>query len=241
MKITFLPAFSLIVFSAFAIGCTGSQKATNSENFGHYPQDTTIRQSLFSDKASTITEDNIAKILDGQYKLPQKLRVAIIRLETETKPRNYFEPWYDEGAMKTRQAYLDKFMDWLKRSERVTMVSTVPEMLLPASPGFTTLREAAVRMQADIVIAYAIRSDLYSKFKLFDKPDIKAFATTQLIVLDVRTGLIPFSLVVTKDALSERKKQEMDNNEAAARVQHEAVLLTIDELGKRMGEFLQKG
>ena len=93
-------------------------------------------------------------------------------------------------------------------------------------------------MQADVVVVYAITSDIYSKYKLFSKPDIKAFATTQLIVLDVRTGLIPFSTIMTRDYLSQKKKEELSNSEAASRVQNEAVLLTINDIGQKITQFL---
>ena len=93
-------------------------------------------------------------------------------------------------------------------------------------------------MQADIVVVYSITSDIYSKYKFFSKADIKAFATTQLIILDVRTGLIPFSAIVTKDYLSQKKKEELSNSEASGRIQNEAVLLTINDIGQKITEFL---
>jgi hypothetical protein len=105
---------------------------------------------------------------------------------------------------------------------------------------FTNIREASVRLQADIVIAYSITTDIYSKYKLFTKPDIKVFATTQLIILDVRTGLVPFSTVTTKDVLSKRLQDELDNAEASNRIQKEAVLLTINEIGEKLKDFFNK-
>ena len=114
----------------------------------------------------------------------------------------------------------------------------MPDLLISKPASFTSIREAAVRMQADIVVVYSIAGDIYSNYKFFTKPDIKAFATTQLIVLDVRTGLIPFSTVVTKDVLSQRKKEELNNSEASSRIQQEAVLLTINEIGQKIKDFL---
>jgi hypothetical protein len=121
----------------------------------------------------------------------------------------------------------------------VVKLAAIPDLLLSRSPSFTNIREAAVRTQADIVVVYAITSDIYAKYKLFSKSDIKAFATTQLIILDVRTGLIPFSTIVTRDYLSQRKKEELDHAEASSRIQHEAVLLTIDEIGQQIIAFLK--
>lgn len=229
-----------MVISLFA--CTGSRETGLSGNNEYYNQfaDTPITQSLFADKNSTITEENIARILDGSYSLPQKLRVAVVRLDAgESSSRSYYYGgWNDEQVIKSRQAYLDKFTAALQKSPRVSAVTVMPEMLVPKNPGFIVLREAAVRMQADVVLVFGIRSDLYSKFKVFDKPDLKAFATTQVILMDVRTGLIPFSSTITKDNLTQRKKEEMDNAEASARVQQEAVLLTIEELGKQLFQYL---
>jgi hypothetical protein len=56
--------------------------------------------------------------------------------------------------------------------------------------------------------------------------------------MDVRSGLIPFSAISTKDALSQKKKEELENAEAASRVQNEAVLATIKDVGEKIRGFL---
>ncbi|GAO43585.1 hypothetical protein FPE01S_02_06910 [Flavihumibacter petaseus NBRC 106054] len=205
-------------------------------NYSHVPvADTTITESLFTDRSSSISEENIQKILDGSYKLPQQLRIAVVRLDPAGGTKRYY--WNDEQYIKSQQAYLDQFVLQLRQSPRVVSVTAVPDMLIAKNPGFTTLREAAVRMQADLVLVYSINSDLYSKYKPFAKPEIKAFATSQLILLDVRTGLVPFSTMVTRDVLSQRSKEELDNYEAAQRIQREAVLETITAIGEQMKGF----
>jgi hypothetical protein len=206
---------------------------------GERPLDTLITQSLFNDKASTISEENIQKILDGNYQLPRQLRVAIVRLESfGLGKRSYWSYWNDEQYVKTQQSYVDLFTDQLKSSPRVTKISLIPDLLISKTPSFTSIREAAVRMQADMVLVYAITSDIYSKSKLFARTDLKAFATTQLLMLDVKTGLIPFSAIVTKDYISEKQKEEMDRAEASTRIQNEAVLLTLREIGQKINQFL---
>jgi hypothetical protein len=195
-----------------------------------------VTESLFTDKNATITEENIKKILDGTLVLPPQLRVGIVRVDHTAPGRRYY--WNDEQFLKTQQSYTDLFTQILKQSPRVTAVSVIPDLLLTRPQTFTNIREAAVRLQTDIVIIYTIATDIYSKYKLFTKPDIKAFATTQLIVLDVRTGLVPFSTIVTKDQLSKKLETDLDNSEATSRIQKEAVLLTIAETGKKLTGFL---
>lgn len=200
--------------------------------------DTLITQSLFNDKAATLSEEAVQKILDGGFRLPQKARVAVVKLESPQLRRVYF--WSDEEYLKTQQSYLDLFTQKLSASARVTKVSVVPDLLISKTPSFTQIREAAVRLQADLVVVYGIASDLYANYRLFGKNDLKAFATTQLIVMDVRTGLVPFSTVVTRDTLSQKKKDEVNEWEARSRIQHAAALLTINEIGNQLTAFLQK-
>ncbi len=203
-------------------------------------RDTFITQSLFTDNASNISEENIQQILDGHYQLPQQLRVAIVRLDQARSNRHYWGYEEDEEKVKAQQAYLDLFTQKLSQSSRVIKLMNVPNMLISKAPTFTNIREAAVRMQADLVLVYSVSSHLYSKYKLFSNTDIKAYATTQLIMLDVRTGLIPFSTVVTKEHLSQKKKEDLDNAEAADRTQHEAILLTIGDATQQIADFLNK-
>ena len=74
---------------------------------------------------------------------------------------------------------------------------------------------------------------------MFSKTDIKAFATTQLIIMDVKTGLIPFTTIVTKDVQSKKKENELNDSEAINRTKNEAVLSTINEIGEQMNDFLK--
>lgn len=230
---------ALIIFICMlAASCDTTSKFSSPANQTEYNNDTLITQSLFNDKASTISEEGIQKILDGNYKLPEQLNVAIVRIENNQQKRSYY--WNDEAYLKTQQSYMDLFGEKFKQSPGVIKVSIIPDLLISKTPSFTNIREAAVRMQADVVVIYSITSDTYSKYKLFTKTDIKAFATTQLILLDVRTGLIPFSTIVTKDLLSLKKKEELDNSEARNRIQNEAVLLTINEIATKITDFLNK-
>jgi hypothetical protein len=232
MKLVALVISTIILISS----CDTTRQINSPINQHGLNRDTFISHSLFADRLSTITEEGIQQILDGTYKLPQQLRVAIVRIDNNQQGLFFY--WNDEEYLKTQQSYLDLFGDKFKQSSRVIRVSTIPDLLISKTPSFTNIREAAVRLQADIVVVYSITSDIYSKYKLFTRPDIKAFATTQLIILDVRTGLIPFSTIITKDILSQRKKEELDNAEARNRIQNEAVLLTINEITQKISDFL---
>lgn len=227
----------LLSISALLISCVTSREIT-SPSSEYYPRDNeSITQSLFNEKNSSISEENIQKILNGNFKLSENLRVAIVKLESNQNVRKYY--WSDEEYLKTQQSYLDLFTRNLKNSGKVKTVKSIPDLLISNNLSFTNIREAAIRTQSDIVVVYSINSDIYSKYKMFSKTDIKAFATTQLIIMDVKTGLIPFTTIVTKDVQSKKQENELNDSEAANRTKNEAVLSTINEIGEQMNDFLK--
>jgi hypothetical protein len=233
------PVAILLIFTFIFSSCDTVKSAYQRPVNEPQAEEVQMTHSLFSDKSATISEEGIQKTLNGNYKLPAQLRVAIVRLDPAVSGNSYQSYWRNEEYLKMQQSYLDVFTEKLQLSPRVTRISVVPELLISKTPSFTNIREAAVRMQADVVVVYSITSDIYSRSRLFSKTDIKAFATTQLIMMDVKTGLVPFSAVVTKDYLSKRKKEELEDAEARNRARHEAVLLTIFEIGQRIADFLK--
>ena len=198
------------------------------------PSDTLIVQSLFGDRSSSITEENIQRVLDGSYRLPAGIRLAVIRLESGSQRYK----WNDENYIKTNQSYLDSFEAKLKSSPHIKSVSTIPGILLGRSPSITSIRETAVRMQCDMVLVYSITDDLYSKYKFFSATDIKAFATTQMVLMDIRTGLIPFSTIVTKDYFSKKNKEDLDQSQTRDRIINEAALASIGAAGQQIVSYL---
>ena len=227
----------LLSISALLISCVTSREITSPSSEYYSRDNESITQSLFNEKNSSISEENIQKILNGNFKLSENLRVAIVKLESNQNVRKYY--WSDEEYLKTQQSYLDLFTRNLKNSGKVKTVKLIPDLLISNNLSFTNIREAAIRTQSDLVVVYSISSDIYSKYKMFSKTDIKAFATTQLIIMDVKTGLIPFTTIVTKDVQSKKQENELNDSEAVNRTKNEAVLFTINEIGEQMNDFLK--
>ena len=76
--------------------CETTKPLGNNFRFDKPSGDTLITQSLFNDRASTISEENIQRILDGTYKLPQQLRVAIVRLEPAPQLKRYYWNYWSD-------------------------------------------------------------------------------------------------------------------------------------------------
>jgi hypothetical protein len=204
------------------------------------PSRQVITESLFNDKDRTLSEENIKTLLDGKLILPDTLRVAVFKVGMNNHfysnmlySRNY------EVSIKGQQNLFDSLAASLKQNARIEQVHSIPTMMLSTYPNITQLREASVRLQSDILIVYSTTSDIYYHQKIIKKDEIKAFATTELFVLDVRTSLIPFSTVVTKDYIAKEIKGEL-NAETRKRAEQEATLQTLMEIGEQVKKFLNK-
>lgn len=206
---------------------------SNGDNFA----DTMILRSHFMDKNATISEEDIQKILNGTMKLPAKLRVAVVKLEN---PNKSYRWWNDEDYIKLQQLYIDKFTEQLKKSNRVSSIQVVPGLLAGYSPSINQIREVAVRMQADVAIVFTTQNDIYSRYRLFSAAKFKAFATTQLLAMDIRTGLVPFTEIATRDFFTERTGSDTEREEARNRALREAVQLTISDLGQKLLDWLER-
>ncbi|MBK5720082.1 hypothetical protein JGH11_04275 [Dysgonomonas sp. Marseille-P4677] len=230
--------FILLVF--IITSCTTPRQTQNmSTNLEMaVPDEGIITQSLFTDQEARISEENIQKILDGKYTLPQQLRVAVVNIDNGSLINRRYG--YDEDYLSSCQKYLSTLITNMEGHQRVQKVSLVPDIMMSTSPGFTSIREAAVRMQADVVLVYSIRGGMYSKYKVFSADEHKAFATTQVLIMDVRTGLVPFSTVVTEDYLSKKLKDDFNGNEAEKRIQEEAVMKTLIRVCDDINLFLTK-
>ena len=57
--------------------------------------------------------------------------------------------------------------------------------------------------------------------------------------MDIRTEIIPHSEVVTKDFLTQKTAKDLSNNDLRKRAEQAAILLTLEEIGEKLREFLK--
>lgn len=196
-----------------------------------------ITESLFADKDRTLSEEDIQRLLNGKLNLSDTLRVALFRYGMNNRYYNKFYAYADESTIHSQQDYIDTLISGLKDNRRVQNVHPIPSLMLSSSPTITQLRETSVRLLSDLLIVYSSTSDIYYKYKTFKKDEAKAFATTEVIIMDIRTGLIPFSTTITKDYLTKSLSGELIA-ETRKRAEKEAVILTLVETGKRIDAFI---
>lgn len=202
----------------------------------------TITTSLFSDKDQSISEADIQRILNGKIQPPDTLRVAVYKYSGRITRRfsaNY-SVWSDEDRLKTDQVLLDTLIAEIRKSGRVQKVILMPMIVTGRQPNITQLREASVRLQVDMILVFSLDSDLYYQYRAFKKDDAKAFATCEAVLMDIRTGIIPHSSVVTREFYGKKDPTDLSLDVMRRRVQNRSLMMTMAETGQQVATFLGK-
>jgi len=237
--------FYFLLFSSFlCFGCRTSKEAspiaeadkiTGSNNF---EEPEPILQSLFDAKDRTISEDNIQKLLSGKLKLPDTVRIALYQYSPAQRNRYYYGSYTDEDYLKAQQSFIDTLISTISKSTRVSKVFLIPKLMVSSNPSITSMRETAVRLQADLLLVFSTTSDLYFKYRVFSKDEAKAFATTECMLMDIRTALVPFSTIVTKDFYAKKNDTDANLDELRKRTERAAIVETLTETGNRVVGFM---
>ena len=111
--------------------------------------------------------------------------------------------------------------------------------MISSAPNITSMRETAVRLQADLLLVFSVTSDLYYKYRVFSKDEAKAFATTECMLMDIRTALVPFSTIITRDHFAKKTDADANLEELRKRTERMAIMQTLTETGNRVVEYMK--
>ncbi|UTW44164.1 hypothetical protein KFE80_07035 [bacterium SCSIO 12696] len=228
--------FTILVITALA-GCTTlSTVDTQSRNGSYYQSSqptTDTQESLFSSDA-VLSDQEISRILTYQLKLPNQSRLAILKLSQDNLWRSYsndFNQLTDSMAA--------DFISELRSSPRIYDASFLPSLLTPEVRTVPYLREAAARYQADLLLAYRTQCQTFQKYRVINPNITKAYCTVETVMLDVRTGIVPFTAVSTSEFSATKQKDDINFSETIKRAELKAVSESLAEVAASLKKFLK--
>jgi hypothetical protein len=228
-----------ILIAITIIGCGTPRMMTQPD----YQERPTLEKSLFKGEGDNLSEDDIQRMLSSRITFPSKMKVALMKFdpaqEEQRASRYYGYYWRSEDYLKLQQQYVDTLQSQLLASGRVGEATVMPTLLLPKEPTVTALRQATVRMQADLLLVYRISGDVYYDYVVFGRDDVKAYSTCELVVLDIRTGTIPFTTVATREVLSQKESTDLNQEDAMKRVQKDASLAALMAVSQELAGFFR--
>ncbi|MEJ2154384.1 MAG: hypothetical protein P8X96_03540, partial [Desulfobacteraceae bacterium] len=101
-------------------------------------------------------------------------------------------------------------------------------------------REAAARYQSDLLLIYKASFRTYEKYKFFSPDKSKAYCSLEAVVLDTRTGIVPFTILISRTFTAEEKESDMSFYETIRKAQLSALESALSEVGDDVVKFLSQ-
>ncbi len=232
---------TLALSGAVLSGCAISPKsATPIAATAEYAGRDAIATSLFPSDQAVMSDDAVGRILSSKLELPAKAKVALMKFP-DGEGSGYYgrHYWRDEDHLKLQQSQVDTLTQALLGSDQIVEVTPLPSLMTPSRVSIPVLREAAVRMQADLLLVFRVGSDTYSRYRTFSKDTVKAYSTSELVLLDVRTGLVPFTRVVSRERLESKQPTDLDLSETMRRAEQASAAEALKAAAEDLVRFVR--
>lgn len=218
-----------------AAGCT-SAKPVAAYNPDYYwsapPKEEAAGGSLFASDQAVLGNDEIERILSGQVVLPSRARLAVMKLGRRT---SY---WSESSAMLDRQA-VASMLNELNTSAAIARADVLPSLLAPDRVTVPYLREAAARYQSDLLLIYRVQHTSYEKYRMTRPDQAKARCDAEAVLLDVRSGIVPFTTVVSREIETQKQPDDLTFGETLDNAYRAAEEEVIVEIARRVKAFLE--
>jgi hypothetical protein len=222
-------------------GCASTPEASRSMmTTSEYAAREPIATSLFPSDQAILADEAVARILSTKLELPVKAKMALMKFPDAEGGWPYTAHyWRDEEHLKLLQAQVDTLAEALLKSEQIGEVTPLPSLMTPTRVSLPVLREAAVRMQADLLLVFRVGTDKYSQYRFFSKDKARAYSTCELVLLDVRTGLVPFSRVVSRERLEVKQPGDLELSETMRRAEQASAADALQVAAEDLVKFIK--
>jgi hypothetical protein len=215
-------------------GCASNSSQHRPESYYSDSSVTDGSSDLFG-SGELLSDVEIERILNYRLKLPEKNRVAILKLSKDSYWQHYSNDFTQLNDSISRE-----FIQTLVKSDRIYDASFLPSMLVPEKRTVPYLREAAARYQADLLLVYRSSCRSYQKYRFVSPVETKAYCSVEAALLDIRKGIVPFTSVSTNEFKTVKDPADTNFNETKMKAELETVSKSLGEVAKELVEFLSK-
>src|SRR5262245_57950455 len=227
-----------MLLSAVTLACTPIQPVSR---LAEAPLQEDKGVSLFPSDAAILPDDGINKILEAKVRLPQHLRLALIHIEHRSMGRFWgWGPYWTAVGPSAQQEVAAAVIGVLRTSPRIENADNLPTFLLPEKPTVGHLREAAARFQADAVFVYRTDCQGYERTRFFQADQAKAFCSAEAALLDVRSGLVPFTARSLDDFTVTHESSDASFLETVRKAELRAFVAALEDDAKALVRYLGK-
>lgn len=221
----------LMCVCAFStIHCSTVSKDYEYMESAQYKSRGVLRQAL-ANGSESLSEGAIQKILASRVSLPKQITIAIVRL-SDTKEGLDFQTIDKEIS--------DKFYDKSNWGARIQSVIPVPQMMLATPVTLPALRQTAALMQADVLLIIKPISYGDWKFEWIEANKGKGVTSLEILLLDTRTSVVPYTAVITEAAEISKDSSEYSNYELMSRAKKASEAKALLQVAPAIQKFISK-
>lgn len=185
--------------------------------------------------SEAVDDSTIEVLLGHRLTFPARVTVGILHLPGAMARRSWF---FTGEAGDLTQTLADSVVAAISRAPRVERAAVLPVLVVGDQPTVARLREAAARLQAQVLMVYRPNCRLYERVPFVGSTQYRAVCTIEALALDTRSGVIPFSTIITREDITRRERGDFDATGTWRRIQLQALVKAVVEVSIRMGTFL---
>ena len=188
---------------------------------------------LFPEDAQVLSDAAIQRALAARVTLPASTRVVVVPLDRGRR-------WYWSDDLNTlSDETVRRLTTTLEASDRVREADLLPALLTTRRATVPQLRAAGARSQADLLVLYRVETRSFQRRPFLAPVETRAYSNLEALLLDVRTGLIPFSTIVSASVEATKAREEHDASETRRQAELQAVAEALAQLGREVRTFLE--
>ncbi|KZN61887.1 hypothetical protein N473_20310 [Pseudoalteromonas luteoviolacea CPMOR-1] len=101
------------------------------------------------------------------------------------------------------------------------------------------LREAAARYQADLILVYKSSCNNFKQWNVFEKDRTRASCITEAVLIDTRTGVVPFTITSTKRYTANRNASDLSFYETIKHAEVKAINDGLSDIATKLKAFIE--
>lgn len=226
---------ALLLLALLLTGCStvASQSSAPSAELDHDAD----AGSLFLSDAETMSDTEIARILETRVPFPEQFRVALLYMEHRSDRTMGYRGWEP-----TREDLMlvEAPAERLLQHPQIADASYLPTFLLSSRRSMGRIREAGARYQSDFVFIFKTRTSTHEKNRVVGKDEILAQCTAEAVLLDVRTGIFVFSARSREEFRVHKTGEHFNWEVAVSEAELGAVESAVAETAKALVVYLDR-
>ena len=176
-------------------------------------------------RSDTLPDSTLARLLGLRLTLPRRVAVAVLYFPSAQRGARGW--WMHREAPELSAAMSESTLAALRRIPRVERAIPLPQLVVGDSPSPPGLRTAAARFQADVLLVYRPRCSVWERAPFIGRREFRCHCTVEAVVLDTRTGLIPFSIVLASADTTHREGPDVNVEATVLRSQTTATMAAL--------------